>query len=148
MNINSFSNDNFCDLPECFAGVMALEDVNDKGQVFDPAKSFIRSDISTESTACIPMVFDLLNKEVIWVDSIVPTHRMTINNVNSHKDSITCLVRGILTASYPTMLDLITLNMKARNGILTDNKEDADIVFALDEGVTPYNLEIINNEWI
>ena len=148
MNINSFNDNNFCDIPECFAGVMALDELNDVEKTFDPAKSFVRSYISTESTICIPMVFDLETKEVIWLDTIIPRYNSAPNNVATCKDSVTNIVRGLVTASYPTLFDLICFNLIARNGELVENKEDADIVFSLDEGITPFNLEILNSEWV
>lgn len=147
MSINSFNHVDFCDMPECFAGVMAIDEVEDREPTFDPAKSFIRSDISTASTACIPMVFDLVTKEVIWVDSVVP-HDNFVNNVAHCKGSMANLVRGIICASYPTLDDLIILNIVARNGKLVNDKEEADIIFSLDEGITPFDLEIINSEWV
>lgn len=147
MSINSFTNINFCDLPECFAGVMAIDSIEDTGPVFDPAKSFIRSDISTASTACIPMVFDLETKEVIWIDSIIPNNNY-VNNVEHCKEAIANLVRGVISAPYPTLDDLIILNTLARGGRIVEHKEDADIIFSLDEGITPFNLEIINTEWL
>lgn len=147
MSINSFSHTDFCDLPECFAGVMAIDKVEDREPTFDPAKSFIRSDISTASTTCIPMVFDLETKEVIWIDSVVP-HSSYCNNVEYCKGPTGNLVRGILNASYPNLGDLILLNVFARNGEIVENKEDADLIFSLDEGITPFNLEIINSEWV
>lgn len=147
MTIHSFTNIDFSELPECFAGVMAIDDITDDEPVFDPAKSFIRSDISTATNTCLPMVFDLETKEVIWVDSIVP-HGGCINNVRYSQGSIANLVRGILCAAYPRLDDLIILNTMARGGRIVENKEDADIIFSLDEGITPFDLEIINTEWV
>lgn len=148
MNINSFNDNNFCDIPECFAGVMALDELNDVERTFDPAKSFIRSYISTESTICIPMVFDLETREVIWLDTIIPRYNSAPNNVATCKDSVTNVVRGLVTASYPKLIDLICLNLIARKGELVKTKDEADIVFSLDEGITPFNLEILNSEWV
>lgn len=148
MNIHSFNEETFNIIPECFAGVMVLDEIKDTEQAFDPAKSLIRSDISTEATACVPMVFDLETREVIWVDTVVPKYSSEPNNVDFCKDSINNIVRGIISASYPTLGQLIGINMVARDGIKVDTKKEADIIFSLDEGITPYDLEILNSEWV
>lgn len=148
MNIHSFNEETFNIIPECFAGVMVLDEIKDTEQTFDPAKSLIRSDISTEATSCIPMVFDLETREVIWIDSIIPRHSSGSNDVAHCKDSITNVVRGIVSASYPTLGKLIEMNIIARNGKRVNTKEEADIIFSLDEGITPYDLEILNSEWV
>ncbi len=147
MHLNNFTGAYYSEMPECFAGAMVLNEIHENEKVFDPAKSIFRSDISTESTACIPVVFDLKAREIIWVDSVVPIHHSAPNNVEHCKCSTANLVRGILTASYPTLYDLISFNVIARNGIIT-SKKDAEIIFSLDEGITPYDLEIINKEWV
>ena len=148
MSLNNFSGYNYSEMPECFAGVMVLDKVRPNEKVFDPAKSLIRSDISVESDTCIPMVFDLETREVIWVDSITPRDTSVPNNIEFCKDSITNLIRGIISAAYPTLEDLVNIHIAARDGKLVENKEDADIIFSLEEGITPYSLEVINSQWI
>lgn len=147
MHLNNFTGVYYSEMPECFAGAMVLNELHENEKVFDPAKSIFRSDISMESEACIPVVFDLKTKEVVWIDSVVPTPHSVPNNIEHCKCATGNLIRAILTAPYPNLYDLINFNVVARDGEIT-SKEDADIIFSLDEGITPYDLEIINKEWI
>ena len=53
----------------------------------------------------------------------------------------------MVNISKPTLYDLISLNVKAR-GVMVDNKEDADIIFDVDDGITPYDTDVFMEEYL
>lgn len=146
MTISSYSSQPFCDLDECFAGVMALDKVNPKERVFDPAKSLVRSDLSVNSTKSTPLVYDVETHEIIWLDMPVTgtLDYLPINTV-TYKNHFINAVRGLLNASYPQFSTLVELHCAARNAEMVDTPEDADVIFSLEEGITPFSIEEINS---
>ncbi|MFJ2367198.1 TerD family protein [Pseudomonas sp. NPDC087697] len=66
-SINSFTEQPYCDLPECFAGWMARADAA-SGEVFEPRSVFDRIDIASDTQICLPFVMDLQERRVIWAD--------------------------------------------------------------------------------
>ena len=49
--------------------------------------------------------------------------------------------------SKPNLYDLVNLHIRAR-GLKVDNKEDADVVFDVDSGITPFDTEVFCGEYI
>ena len=147
MTINSFNGISFDTMEECFGGVMLLEKAVPNERTFDPAKSLIRSDVTSDARLCTPMVFDLYTREVIWLDAVV-TSRTFYNVADRHSDSYVNTVRGLLSASYPQFSTMVNLQVNNRDCEIVENKEDADVIFSLTEGITPFSAEEINANWI
>lgn len=143
--VNSFTHTPFCDLPECFVGFMERECPN-SGEIYEPKTVVNKSDITTSSTQSMPMVVDIDNMEVVWTDLAVANSGY-INNVAQNKNPIIYAVKSMLNAIKPNMYDLAMLNVLAR-GVLVEDKEDADVIFSLTEGVTPYDVDIIMGEYL
>lgn len=148
MTINSFSGQYFSELNECFGGIMVLEKAVPNEKVFDPTKSIFRSDIATEATMCVPAIFDTHTREIIWVDCAVSYPRLRCNVAANHEDAYTNTIRAVVEASYPQFTSLVDLHINARAEEIVDNPEEADIIFSLTEGITPYSIEEINANWI
>lgn len=149
MTVSSYSSIPFCDLEECFAGIMALEESKVGEKTFDPAKSLIRSDISTDARMATPMVYDVQNHEMIWLDApVIGTIRTAPINTVSYANNFTNVVRGLINASYPQLSTLIELHCAARNAEIVDTPEEADVIFSLDEGITPFSIEELNSNWL
>lgn len=149
MTISSYSHQPFCDLEECFAGIMAMDKVKPNEKTFDPAKSLVRSDLSVDSMMATPLVYDVENHEMIWLDAPVtgtigngPVNTVTFGN------NYTNIVRGLLNASYPQFSTLIEIHCIARNAEIVDTPEEADVIFSLDQGITPFSVEEINSNWL
>ena len=149
MTISSYSCEPFCDLEECFAGVMALDEIKPQERVFDPAKSLVRSDLSVNSRMAIPLVYDVSTHELIWLDSPVSgsIEHLAINTV-SYTNNYINTVRGLLNYSYPQLATLAYLHCDAREAELVDTPEEADIIFSLDKGITPFSIEEITTNWL
>lgn len=162
MGINSFTSVSFCDMEECFAGISVLSSIDmnmeRKSIEFDPVNALIRSDVASNCTFCVTLLYDVENHEVIWLDTACSrdynyydySYRIDnagANIVNTQSRFINA-IRGMIYASYPQFLDLINLHLIARDHELVDTPEEADLIISLDQGLTPYSVEDINANWL
>ena len=143
--INSFSDELFSELPECFAGFMSREDIK-SGEVYEPKTVINKSDIASNSYQVIPMILDVENREMIWADLTV-AKRGQINNVANNKTALLYNLKSIVSTEKPNLYDLILLNVLGRGEVVGD-KEEADIIFSVEEGITPYDSDIIIGEYL
>lgn len=145
--VNSFTYTPFCDLPDCFVGFMEREYPN-SGEIYEPKTVVNKSDISVSSTQVMPMVVDLENMEIVWTDlSISNGGAHCTNNVEQNKNPIILAVKSMLNIVKPNIYDLALLHTLAR-GELTENKDEADVIFSLTEGITPFDVDIIMGEYL
>jgi len=134
VNINSYTGQNFCDMNECFAGVMLRENLQ-SGEIFDAKTVVHKFDLTSASTAGVPMLFDLKTREVIWLDLVMPKKNgYWGRTVEGNRHGMTAIVRGITEMEKPTLYDLLTLHAKGRGKIVA-KREDAKKVFDLEYAV-------------
>lgn len=152
MNINSFTKQPYCSLPECFAGWMGRKSVRkiepvsghygevaQDGEIFEPKTVLNKIDIASNTNMCCPMILDLVNRQIIWVDLSLKNNSL-YNNVHSNRNKITELLRSMVELKKPNLYDLFSMHAEGR-GTLIEDKDKADVVFSLNEGVTPYDYE-------
>jgi stress response protein SCP2 len=70
MSVHGFTEQNFCDLPECFAGAM-LRDKPQSGEIYDPRTVENKVDVSMAARSGVPMIIDLVDRKMIWVDAAI-----------------------------------------------------------------------------
>ncbi len=145
MSINSFTNQPFCDLPECFAGWMARTHA-DSGEIFEPKTVQNKIDVASDTKICLPLVIDLVEKQVIWTDIALKKYP-TWNNVANNLSGTSLILRAMTNLTKTTLYDLFSLHIKARGESVSDENE-ADNIFSTDKGITPFNLEIIASEFM
>ena len=140
----------FSDLPHAMFGWMSREDV-DSGEIYEPKTVEQKLDLSSQSTVCIPVIFDCVERKVIWCDM-----NLTIsgcytnvggNNVESNLRGVAATCYSVVNMSKPNLYDLIDLHIRAR-GLRTESKEDADVVFDVDDGITPYDIDVFVGEYL
>ncbi|MFJ5551542.1 RING finger family 4 domain-containing protein [Streptomyces sp. NPDC093225] len=68
----SFNNIPFDELPDAFAGFMALPADRPRGARYDPRSVRQRFDLAGESRICLPMVVDLERRRSLWTDVHLP----------------------------------------------------------------------------
>lgn len=148
--VYNFTGQNYCDMPHAMFGWMNREDVN-SGEIYEPKTVEQKMDLTSQSTVCIPVIFDCVNREVIWCDMNLTISgccsRRCGNNVESNLSGVAATCYGIVNMHKPNLYDLIDLHIKAR-GLRVDNKEDADIVFDIETGITPFDTEVFMGEYI
>ena len=143
--VMSFTGQNFVDLPECFMGWMARKDVN-SGEIYEAKTVKNKIDIASQSLICLPMVLDLYENKVVWADISLKSQPRW-NNVENNMSGMILMGKALTTMKKPNLYDLLMLNAEAR-GELCESIEDADTVFSVDNGITPYDTDIIVSQYL
>ena len=150
LNLFVFSGPSFKEHETCFVGWMTRDEPND-GEIFEPKSVINKVDMTFDGKACIPAIFDIKTREIIWVDMPVGTSSKRLNNVETHMSTIEELSESLvnLTDTKITLHDLFTLHVEGRGGNIVSSPEDADFVFGIEEGdVTIYDITTINGEYL
>lgn len=144
-SLNSFTSQAFCDLPECFAGWMARTCAN-SGEIFEPRTVQDKVDLSAKARMCLPVIFDLVGKKVIWADIALSTFP-SWNNVRNNLSGVSLMLRSMVQINKPNLYELFELHVKAR-GTQVETQTQANTVFALDAGIGPYDLDVIRADFL
>ncbi|WP_431144567.1 TerD family protein [Pseudomonas alvandae] len=144
-SINSYTEQPYCDLPECFAGWMARADVA-SGEVFEPRSVIDRLDIASDTQICLPFVMDLQERRVIWAD-LGLTSSPRWNNVQNNLSGISLMLRALVHTPRPDLETLFDLHVRAR-GERVASPEQAQAVFSPHQGVTPFDTDLIRAEFL
>lgn len=144
MIINSYTSQNYKDLPACFAGWMERTE-SQKGQIFEYSTVKNKVDLTAESTQLMPAIFDIDNNEFIWADMSIKAS--VTNTVGANEKAINHNIRAIVQLRKPNLYDLFLMHAKAR-GTLVNSREEADTIFSLTEGITPYMFEVISSQFL
>ncbi len=126
MSLISYKGGPFSGFP-CFAGVMERDDLL-SGAPYDPATVRLKFDITIPACSGIPLVFDLEERKVIWVD--FATGGRDEGNVVTSAATIAALTRAAvdLPAIKPTAYDVLAAYASAR-GTIVFRPEVADTVY-------------------
>jgi len=146
MSVNSFTGQKFSDIPEASAGWMLRQEPK-SGEVFEPKTVADRIDLTIEAQAAMPIILDLQERMVIWVDAAMKRNRGYVNNVHGNSDQIVLLGKAFTQIAKPNLYDLFRLHAMARGEMVTE-AENAETVFAPDRGVTPFQLEVIASQYM
>lgn len=148
--VYNYTGHNYSDMPHAMFGWMSREDVK-SGEIYEPKTVEQKMDLTSQSTVCIPVIFDCVNREVIWCDMNLTlsgcySHRGG-NNLESNLSGVAATCYSMVNMSKPNLYDLIDLHIRAR-GLRVDNKEDADVVFDIESGITPFDTEVFMAEYL
>ncbi len=143
-SINSFTEQPYCDLPECFAGWMARADTA-SGEVFEPRSVFDRIDIASDTVICLPFVMDLQERRVIWAD-LGLTSSPWWNNVQNNLSGVSLMLRALVHTPRPELETLFDLHVRAR-GERVASPQEAEVVFAPEQGITPFETDLIRSQF-
>ncbi|HJZ55375.1 MAG TPA: TerD family protein [Gemmataceae bacterium] len=146
MCLNSFTEQPYCDLPECFAGWMARQHPN-SGEVFEPKTVADKIDVASDTRMCLPAVFDLMSREVVWADIALTGNPRWANNVRNNLAGVSLMLRAVTQFRKTNLYTLFDLHVRARGEGVAE-PEQARTVFAVDRGVTPFELDQIAAEYM
>ncbi len=148
--VYSYTGQKFSDMSHSMFGWMSRRNVK-SGEIYEPKTVEQKMDLTSQSTVCIPVIFDCVKREVIWCDmhlSLNGCHsNYGGNNVESNLFGVAATCYSMVNMSKPNLYDLIELHIKAR-GLRVENKEDADVVFDIDAGITPFDTEVFMGEYL
>ena len=169
-------------LTECFLTLSNVSRVGEgiagKGNnPLNPAEVRFRVDLTGSTIANIPILYDLEKNEVSILNMAataqlssfgeekadfairhfdLPGSSVAIENHLGELARTAYYINERLMEDKPSIYDLAILNVKARNSSIAENKEDADLIFAIDREevkenqrlVTIYDKDVINTEYM
>ena len=144
-SLNSFTRQPYCDLPECFAGWMARADTA-SGEVFEPRSVVDRIDIASDTGICLPFVVDLHERRMIWAD-LGLTSSPRWNNVDNNLSGVSLMLRALVHTPRPDLHTLFDLHVRAR-GVRVASAQQAQTVFSPDQGLTPFDTDLIRSQFL
>ena len=146
MCLNSFTQQPYCDLPECFAGWMGRH-APASGEIFEPKTVVDKVDVAADSKMCLPAIFDLAGREVVWADIALEGSPRFANNVRNNLSGVSLMLRAVTQLRKTDLHTLFGLHVRARGEAVSD-PETAQTVFSVDRGVTPFDLDRITAEYM
>jgi len=130
MNVFSFSGQKYSTF-QSFAGFMEREDAN-KGEIFEAKTVKNKFDLTSESTVCLPMFFDIEEGKAFVYDIAFSSNRHMSVSSSVERISGVCQAVQKMSAYKLSFKDLFTLHAQSCG---------ANIDFIKKEGVK-YDLEI------
>jgi stress response protein SCP2 len=146
MSVNSFTDQPFCDLPFCFAGFM-IRQFSNSGEIYEPLTVENKFDLTAKSKIAIPLIIDLAERKVIWVDLSLQWNPSSVNNVYNNLSTTALINKSMTSLVKPSLYDLLELHIKARGEKTLDIKV-ANTIFATDRGITPTDIDIIVSDYL
>lgn len=144
--ISSYTMQKYVDMPECYAGWMEREQ-KQHGEIFEASTVKNKVDITCDSTQVLVCLYDIARKEYIWADTPIRESSYYSNNLHSVKGAMAYTIQGLAEMKKPNLYDLFEMHAKARGTIVSD-KSQAQTVFSIHEGITPFDSEIIASEFM
>lgn len=151
-NVYNFSNENFSKMEHAAFGFMTRNDMK-SGEIFEPSTVKQRMDLASATTTCIPVIFDLKERVFVWCDMALTADHVRAGyggiNVESNLPSVVVTCKSMVDVKKPNLYDLFIFNAKAR-GVITDNPDEADIRFGLDDScdVKPSDIDVIVGKYL
>lgn len=129
----------------CYFGYMDRNKINSR-KLYDPKDVKFKVDLNGDFYDETIAIYDVDNKEFIWVDMPVNYRRNTglqrYATIENSKKGVASVAEAMINMNRPSLYDLISLNVQAR-GNLVENKEDADIVYDIEDGISPFDIDSI-----
>lgn len=137
MHIFSYSGEKFKDLEKCCVGWMERSCPN-SNEMYEPktVKQYI--DLTGNARTYTPVIFDLVEKTVCFIDMNGQPNGAGFHLGKQGYDQ-NALFKSTVQKKSLSLGDLICLHVEGRNGSITNNPEEADYVFSMDKGITPYD---------
>ena len=145
-SITAYTGQKFCDQVHAMFWIME-RDSFDLWWIYEPKSVKQKFDLISNSTQVVPMVFDVDENKMIWIDRSMPSS-MKINIRGSQLDTLTeswALVKRVVESQIATLTDLISANVKTRWN-LVDNYNDANIIFCTEDEARKINEELGNSD--
>ncbi len=130
MSLHNYTNQRFSDYEVANAGWMVREDLGKKGNLFEPTLVQERFDLNADTTYSIPVVFDLVTREAIWLDMCIDSVNW-VNNINSTRVDTMSLLESMLEKEFPTLYDCFYAHALARADEVVNSREEATQCFDL-----------------
>jgi hypothetical protein len=107
----------------------------------------VKVDVASDTKMCLLAVFDLAGCEVIWADIALAGNPRFANNVHNNLSGVSLMRRPLAQLRKTDLHTLFALHVRAR-GERVSEVESADLVFSIDRGVTPFDLDRVAAEFM
>jgi hypothetical protein len=127
-----YSGENFMDCT-CHAGWMIRDKVSKSYKSFDIKTVQNKFDLNGLGSYAIPVLVDLQENEVIFVDLYVGAVNSRFRRVEGATNDISVISREVarMNETRPNMFSLATYNVKGRHGTFVEDVEKADITIGV-----------------
>ncbi|ANB12815.1 hypothetical protein AWJ20_1087 [Sugiyamaella lignohabitans] len=141
----------FSSLEQCFAGFMLRESL-EAGEIFEPTTVRAKFDLTSDTRAVNPCLFDMETKEVVWMD-VTTLHVSDHGNSVSHNvQAVSKVVQSCLEMykTKVTIPQLIKLHADASNAVITTNRLHANFTvgFGPEFDLDVNDFADINSRWV
>lgn len=140
-----YTGQDYCDIPECFSGVMFLEKKGKKGNIFNPEFVKYKFDLTQKgSSQNIAFAIDLETLELIWMDCSYISCNSSVADEN----------RGLILALKDVLKEKMSLydffKLHETHVSFVDSKEKAEIIISdtNDASIKPFDIDIISSQWL
>lgn len=148
--VYSFTRQPFSELPHAAFGYMERQEVK-SGEIFEPCLVRQRMDLISETTVTVPMILDCMTRQMIWCDAGLNLNacrrNMGGNNLESNLSGVALACYTMVNMHKTNLYDLLRMHIDGR-GELWSKKEEADLVFDVEEGITPFDTDVIMAEYL
>ena len=148
--VYAYTSTPFCNLPHAMFGWMEREN-GETGEIFEPKTVRQKLDLASNSCVSIPVIFDCVTREMIWCDMSLSIDGCSYQyggiNVESNLHGVTATCYAMVNIKKANLYDLIQLHIRAR-GEEVFSKEEADLVFDLEDGITPYDTDVFMGQYL
>ena len=148
MNVMVYSGPTFANHEVCYAGWMTRSEPK-SNEIFDAKTVEQKIDVKANCKNIIPVMFDLVTRKAIWVD--LPTSSRTRwggNNIESNAATIEQKLEAIVhSRNKLSLYELFELHAYGR-GELVSTAEEADTIFSMEQGITPFHINDINADFV
>lgn len=138
MHIFVYCGDSFDNLEKCCVGWMERS-CPKSNEIYDPKTVSQYIDLTGSSKTYTPVVFDLKEKTVTFVDINGKVDSGNGYSLGNQGFNQMALFKSIIQKRSLSLGALIDLHCSARNAEIVETPEEADIVFSLDKGITPFD---------
>ena len=142
--VMDYTNIGFDNLPNCKFGWMERQDVH-SGEIYEPRTVKNIIDLTAQSYIGIPIIFDCVERKVIWCDlNLAAKTFYGGNNLESNLKGTTAVCYAMTHIEKPNLYDLVLLNAHAR-GKIVSSREEADIIFSNDTTKPVIKIPVYSN---
>ncbi len=141
-----FTGQNFCDIPECFSGVMFMKKKGKRGVVFNPEFVKYKYDLTQYgSSENIALAIDFKTRELIWMD--IPRSSGRMYQIASGDSGVVIALKNALKKQM-NMYEFIKLH--SSHLTFVDDISQSEFIISDKENATlkPYDVEKITASWL
>ncbi len=141
-----YTGQDFCDIPECFSGIMFMPQKAKKGTVFNPEFVKYKYDLTQYgANENIALAIDFKTHELIWMD--IPCSDSGCFLVASGADAVIISLKNALKKQM-NMYDFIKLHSSHLSFV--DEISEAEFIISDKDNATlkPYDVEKITASWL